>query len=144
VVNWRWCWNRPFKRARIPRVSRGTLTILHAPPDVYGQDDERNCDDISVNRLPIVPEIPSHMGRISIDAPRHAQFTQEMHWKEGRIERPYRQPKVPLTQPFIKHPPSNLGPIHIERTQNSEQRPKAENVVKMSDDDVAVGLFEVD
>ncbi len=136
--------NRPFERARVPRVGRGAFAVGRTPCEVDEEKQEREPKNKGVNALELVPEIKAHVGSVGIDSPRHPEFANEMHREERRIICPRRYPEMPLAKRLIQHSTGDLRPIIVERRQDAHQYAAEKHIVEMGNDEVTIGLLEVD
>ena len=91
-----------------------------------------------------VERVPAELGRIGVDAPRHAQQAGEVHRKEGDVEADEHQPERPAAEPLRQRAAAEGRRPVVERGEQRKHHAADQHVVQMRDDEVGVVRLPVE
>src|ERR1700688_3135958 len=121
----------PFDGPGVTRIAARSFSLEVGPQKIGDENYRAQSLEEHTNRHDEIPDIPAAPGLIGVDSTRHAQHAGNVHEIERQVEPDEEQPEVELTQSLVAHLSRHLRKPVIESTEDREQNPAHDHVMKM-------------
>src|SRR6185437_6732743 len=125
--------SRPFQSPGVPWIIAGRASSKVRPEQVESEAQHRRGLEQDSDGHDHVPRFPPSIWFIGVDAPRHSQNSHSVHEIKREVEPNKEEPKMPLAEGLIEHPPGHFGIPVIESAEEGKKDSTHDYVVEMSD-----------